>query len=202
MKFFTFAFIASLCFVAVYSSSAVVEEPIDISLESLESLDFDIDFYGEDRGFYGTLKKILRGVKGLNCLIKAVLNIQNVTETFLTDVKACGGNVSKQLKAVIDACNDIIKTTNEILNLNDTICNNSEDSHLDEDATNSKKCIVKVAKKIVTLNKQIKKAIKLIKKVPQAPGDAGKCVNDALDELQNYFVQFKPAVIECSKLTS
>ncbi|XP_037938330.1 uncharacterized protein LOC119671731 [Teleopsis dalmanni] len=182
MKFFVFAFIASLCLVAVSSSAVGFEEPDEIEL------------FVQDRTFLGAVKAALRTVKGFNCLIKWVLNIKSTTQQFLDDIVACGGTVSAQLQAVIDACNAIITTCNNIIDA----CGSDDEG----DDSPSKSCTLAVVKGMASLYKQTKNVIKLIKKVPTVPGQYGQCVTDATNNLTSYFTQFVPNIKQCSKLTS
>lgn len=170
----------------------------------------EIEPQGLFSGMYFVLKKVLRTLKGLNCTIKEVIVIRGAANKFVDDVKACGGEVSKKVQTLIDACNDIIETCKAILGINETVCgNNGEEDEITSrtwnvvsGAQNAHKCFVQMFRKLQTLNKQIKRAVKLIKQIKNVPGDSSKCVLDAVDTLESYFIQFPANIKTCSKLVS
>lgn len=170
----------------------------------------EVEPMGLFSGMFSIFKKALRTLKGLNCTIKEVLQIETAALNFVNDVHACGGEVSKKVQNLIDACNNIIKTCKEILGINESICGNT----VDEDVTaaqtfgsvtgaqNAHKCFVKMLRKLQTLKKQIKYALKLIKQIKNVPSDTNACVNDAVNTLESYFTEFPANIKACSKLTS
>lgn len=170
----------------------------------------EIEPTGLFTGMYFIIKKSLRTLKGLNCTIKEVMLIQTVTQNFLNDVKSCGDDVSKKVQKLINACNDIIETCKDILGINESVCGNTEETDADEvqtfkiakDAKTSHKCFVKMFRKVQSLKKQIKHAIKLIKQIKKVPADSSACVLDAVNTLGNYFTDFPAQIKSCSKLTS
>lgn len=161
-------------------------------------------------GMYFVLKKVLRTLKGLNCAIKEVIVIRGAANDFVNNVAACGGEVSKKVQTLIDACNDIIETCKDILGINESICGNSvEDAAIQsrtwnvvQGAQNGHKCFVQMFRKLQTLNKQVKRAVKLIKQIKSVPGDTSKCVLDAVDTLEGYFTRFPSNIKTCSKLVN
>ncbi|KAM7350058.1 uncharacterized protein ACRADG_008740 [Cochliomyia hominivorax] len=162
-------------------------------------------------GMYWTLKKVLKTLKGLNCAIKEVIVIHGAATKFVNDVKVCGGEATQKVQTLIDACNDIIETCKNILGINESICGNTVDVNSDiqsrtwnvvKGAQNGHKCFVQMLRKLQTLNKQINRAIKLIKQIRKVPGDTSKCVLNAVDTLEGNFNQFPINVKTCSKLVN
>ncbi|XP_061397887.1 uncharacterized protein LOC133333561 [Musca vetustissima] len=220
MKFTVFAVIAAFCLVAVSANATgdiflqnELMEDMELISQDLAEEIAEIEPNGAFTGMYFVIKKALRYVKGLNCTIKEVLAIQTAAQNFVDSVRACGGEVSKKVQNLIDACNDIIQTCKEILGINETICGNSNDveessgddveSHgVISKAKTAHKCFVKMVRKVNKLKKQVKRAIKMIKSIKKVPGDTSDCVMDAVNNLEMYFTQFPANIKTCSKLTS
>ncbi|XP_075156358.1 uncharacterized protein LOC142229660 [Haematobia irritans] len=212
MKFTIFAVLAGLCLVAV---SANIELPAPI-----EEIDFefiandvaqdtvDIDAQVSWLGIYFVIHKALTTLKGVNCTIKEVYAIKAAATQFVSDVQACGGDVSKKLQQLIDTCNNIISTSNDIIHLDENVCGDTTSSDDTDTAvsvqksTTPWKCFWKLLFKTLQLKNEVKKAINLIKKIPSVPGDAGTCVDNSVNTLSNAFNQFPTNVKTCSKLTN
>ncbi|XP_037936797.1 uncharacterized protein LOC119670571 [Teleopsis dalmanni] len=213
MRFLVFTLLVSLCVIAVNANDNVLpeEELLDNVSDSVyigsESDDSVVLGDFEERTilskFYKGLKLALRTLKGVNCSIKEALYIQLAAKSFVADCENCAVETSKKLTAVIKSCNDVINTVNDIVNYNDNICNNGNyNDGTDADKPTPSSCSKKLRSKFNTLNKQSKNTLKLVKKLPDIPGEAGVCVKASLDALTEAFTLFPTNVIECSKLTS
>uniref|UniRef100_A0A1I8NRZ1 Protein TsetseEP domain-containing protein n=1 Tax=Stomoxys calcitrans TaxID=35570 RepID=A0A1I8NRZ1_STOCA len=209
MKFTLFALLAVLCLVSVRANveiTATIEEvDFEYIAKNVAEDVVDIDTQVSWFGIYFVIHKALTTLKGVNCTIKEVYAIKAAAQNFVADVQACGGEVSKKLQQLIDTCNDIISTSNDIIHLNENICGNSADQDTSavspQKTTTPWKCFWKLLSKTLQLKGQVKKAIRLIRQIPSVPGDAGTCVNNALDTLSSAFNQFPSNVKTCSKLT-
>lgn len=190
-------------------------EEFELLAQDLADEISDIETYGAFTGMYRIIKKALRYMKGLNCTVKEVLQIETAAQTFVDSVQACGGEVSKKVQNLIDACNDIIQTCKDILGINESICGNTvDDDDADDDDDDVEtygvvstgktvhKCFVKMVRKVNKLKKQVKKAIKMINDIKKVPGDTNDCVLTAVNSLEMTFTQFPANVKTCSKLTS
>ncbi|XP_073835711.1 uncharacterized protein [Musca autumnalis] len=226
MKFTVFALIAAFCLVAVSANATTGDiildnelmEEMELIAQDLADEIVEIEPYGVWTGMYRIIKKALRYMKGLNCTIKEVLEIQTAAQNFINSVQACGGEVNKKVQNLIDACNDILETCKDILGINESICGNSNNADEEEtavadaadietygvvsDAKTAHKCFVKMVRKVNKLKKQVKRAIKMIKDIKKVPGDTSDCVLDAVNSLEMTFTQFPTNVKSCSKLTS
>uniref|UniRef100_A0A1L8EIT4 Putative secreted protein n=1 Tax=Haematobia irritans TaxID=7368 RepID=A0A1L8EIT4_HAEIR len=217
MKFTVFALIAAFCLVAVSANGSLKienEDLVDYDYIAQDLADeiMEIEPYGLFTGMYSVIKAALRTVKGLNCTIKEVLEVQNAAQAFVNNVQACGDAVSKKLQNLINACQDIIDTCKSIMGINESICGNTDDDNETDsdvqtlgavsDAKTAHKCFVKMVRKVNKLKKQVKKAVKMIKDIKKVPGDTSDCAMDAINTLENTFVQFPANVKTCSKLTS
>ncbi|XP_061389891.1 uncharacterized protein LOC133325082 [Musca vetustissima] len=219
MKIALIALLAGLSLVAVNASVMEIPSPLDeIDFEYIANdiaddvMDVDTQSWA---GLYFVIHKVLTTVKGVNCTIKEVIGIRGAALKFLSDIHACGGEVSQKLQNLIDAVNNIISSANDIIHVNENICGNT-DSDTTTDSTDGSKdvaattmisktdwnCFWKLLFKTLKLKNQIKHAIYLIKQIPSVPGATGECVTDAANTLSNYFTQFPNRVVECSKLVS
>lgn len=151
--------------------------------------------------FYKLLKVALRTLKGLNCSIQGVMNMKEAALNFPTNIQNCGVNAGKELQKVINACQDIVTMSDDIINLRSKYCGNPDDE-TDENAASTTKCIAHMAKKIYKLNNKLKDTVNLIKKVPAIPGAAGQCMQDELNNLTTTFTGFPAFIQSCSQLTS
>lgn len=182
--------------------SAIIEkpEPFDLLIdEAFGDEIVDLQARGPFSGFYWVLKAALRTLKGVNCTIKQVVVIKNATQKFIDDIHGCGADAVNSFKNVITAAQSVIATCNNIIHLNENVCNNDE-------STNGKPstpftCFVKLFRQLLKLRTQIKNTISAIKKVPSVPGEAAGCTNAAVTDLTNVFTSFPSNVKTCSKLT-
>ncbi|XP_065364228.1 uncharacterized protein LOC135957417 [Calliphora vicina] len=213
MKFAVFALIVSLCLVAVTAKATgnfmIENEEIQdyeyIAQDLAEEI-MEIEPQGLFGGMYFVLKKILKTLNGVKCTIDEVLRIQVAAHTFLTDITACGGEVSKKVQTLIAAVNDIIDTCKAIIGINESVCANGQDGKTTRGVVSgiksSHKCAVNMLRKLLRLNKQIKRALKLIYQIKKVPGDTSKCVLDAVDSLEKYFTEFPANIKACSNVPS
>ncbi|XP_065364872.1 uncharacterized protein LOC135957949 [Calliphora vicina] len=213
MKFAVFAFIASLCLVAV-TAKATGELMVDyediqqyeyIAQELAEEI-MEIEPQGVFTGIFFVLKKVLKTLKGVSCAVDEVLKIQVAGHRFLTDIAACGGEVSQKVQTLIDAVKDIIETSKAIGGINEAVCANDHNDRLLKGVVSSiksgHKCAANMLSKLLRLSRQIKRAIKLIIQIKNVPGDTSRCVLDAVDTLEKYFTEFPANIKACSNLPS
>ncbi|XP_073831699.1 uncharacterized protein [Musca autumnalis] len=214
MKVALIALLAGLCLVAVNANVELPSPMEEIDFEyianDIAEDNMDIDAQVSWIGLYFVLHKALTTLKGVNCTIKEVYVIRDAAQAFVSNVQACGGEVSKKLQNLIDACNNIISTANDIIHVNENICGNTT---TDDDSTDAAvattlssktawKCFWKLLFKTMDLKNQVKHAIYLIKHIPSVPGETGDCVNTAVSTLGDAFNQFPTNVKTCSKLVS
>ncbi|XP_017055927.1 uncharacterized protein LOC108097901 [Drosophila ficusphila] len=196
---FTIIFALAVCLVCV--NAVMVPYPSeDSSVELDDMTDGFVEV--EEFGFLGGVKKALkialRSVKGFNCVIKWVVGIQDSATQFNANVAHCGATASNEVTNLINANLKIISTCNDIINLKSNVCNDADD----EQTKISNSCFVKTLRKMWTLSKQIRTAIKLAKKIPQTGPNAVDCVNDAVSTLVTYYTAFPQNMVTCSQLTS
>ncbi|XP_037812294.1 uncharacterized protein LOC119604036 [Lucilia sericata] len=210
MKFAVFALIASLCLVAVTAKATgefmfeneEIQEYEYIAQELADEI-MEIEPQTIFNGMYYVLKKVLKTLNGVKCTIEEVLRIQVAAHTFLTDIAACGGEVSQKVQNLIDAVNDIIETCKAIIGISESVCANEQDTRgVVSGVKTSHKCAVNMLRKLLRLNKQIKRALKLIYQIKNVPGDTSKCVLDAVDNLEKYFTEFPANIKACSNIPS
>ncbi|XP_037823675.1 uncharacterized protein LOC119612034 [Lucilia sericata] len=217
MKFAVFAFIASLCLVAVTAKATgeFVVENEDIQVyeyiaQELAEEIAEIEPQGIFTGIYFVLKKTLKTLKGLGCAVDEVLKIQVAAHTFLTDIAACGGELNQKVQTLVDAVKDIIETCKAIGGINEAVCSNDHGtrgvkgvvSKVVNGVKVGHKCSANMFLKLLRLARQIKRAINLIIQIKNVPGDTSKCVLDAVDNLEKYFTEFPANIKACSNLPS
>uniref|UniRef100_A0A1I8MFF6 Uncharacterized protein n=1 Tax=Musca domestica TaxID=7370 RepID=A0A1I8MFF6_MUSDO len=216
MKLALIAFVAGLCLVAVNANAELAAPMEELNYEYIANdiADDVVDIEAQISwfGIYFVIHKALTTLKGVKCTVKEVYAIRDAAQTFLNDVQACGGEVSKKLQSLINTCKNILSTANDIIHVNENICGNASTDSSDGDSddvtaeTLSVKtgwnCFWKLLFKTMSLKNQVRHAIYLIKHIPAIPGEAGDCVNTALSNLANVFNQFPSNVKTCSKLFS
>ncbi|XP_022208735.2 uncharacterized protein LOC111065076 [Drosophila obscura] len=192
---FTLFFLA-LCllgvnaFVQPISNDIMSPELYDVTEDGL------VDF--EPFGALGVLRKTLRTVKGINCILKWVVGIKDSATQFSSDVVLCGTTASKDVTDLLHANIEIIKTANNIINFKSTICASAEDA--DQKITHS--CTVKTLHEVWVLRKQVAHVVVLAKRLPHTAPNAGSCIVDAVNTLTNYYTEFPQNIADCSKLTT
>ncbi|XP_054735437.1 uncharacterized protein LOC129242676 [Anastrepha obliqua] len=207
MKLAVLAFILGLCL-------AVAAADIDYSLGSIENDELPeftpLDFADEITDaqsfnilwiFYFTLKASLRTLKGVNCTIKAVMNLRNVAVDFLDAVKDCNTGALKSFTALISQVQAVVITCNDIIHLNSNVCNNGAlDDATDGNKTTPFKCFIKLINKMITLKGQVSKTISLAKKLPSTPATYAGCAVSTVTDLISVFTQYPSEIKTCSKL--
>lgn len=150
-----------------------------------------------------TIKAGLRTLKGVHCTIERVISIRAAGIDFLNAFKDCNRNAFKDLNALINQVQKVVYTCNDIIKLNENVCNNADyNGEVDGQKKTSKSCFSKLVSKMVTLKKQMGKTITLSKKLSSTPGAYGACNLDAVGDLLAVFTEFPTFVKQCSKLTS
>lgn len=160
----------------------------------------DIETYTIFSSFYWIARAALKTLKGANCTIKQVMAIKTAGQDFLDNIQSCGTDAVSAFQNVITSVKAVITTCDNIINLNEQVCNNDE-------STNGKtstpfKCFTKLLGQFTTLYKQINSTLSAIKKVPAVPSDAVDCTNSAVSDLTSPFTNFGSDIKTCSKLTS
>lgn len=161
-------------------------------------------------GFFWVMKKILKTVKGIACVVNEVYKIQVACHNFLTDIAACGGELTQKVQNLVDAVKDIIETCRAIVGISESVCENGQEEKSVSGAVNgavnaakvSHKCAVNMLNKILRLNRQIKRALNLIAQIKNVPGDTNQCVMDAVDTLDKQFKEFPGNVKACSSASN
>ncbi|XP_017870835.1 PREDICTED: uncharacterized protein LOC108619051 isoform X2 [Drosophila arizonae] len=208
MKFTLFALLAAFCVLSVNAGtwqplSGVPEIDMEFQPSDFAAVDGEVAFDPEVFGIFSTvwwsIKAALRSVKGLNCIIKWVVGIQDSALQYNADIVQCGVDATSDVTNLINANLKIINTASNIINLKSTICASTEDAE-QQSITNS--CAVKTLAQVFSLYKQVKSAIKLAKKIPQTGPNAVSCISDATNTLTSYYTQFPSNMKTCSKLTS
>ncbi|XP_046803218.1 uncharacterized protein LOC111677739 [Lucilia cuprina] len=216
MKFAIFAFIASLCLVAVTAKATgelvVVNEDIQvyeyIAQELAEEI-AEIEPQGFVSGIYFVLKKTVQTLQGLDCAVNEVYQILVASHNFLNDITGCGGEINQKVQTLVNAVKDIIETSKAIGGLNEAVCSNDHGSRGVKGVVSKvvggvklgHKCSSNMFLKLLRLARQIKRAIKLIIQIKNVPGDTSKCVLDAVDTVGNYYTQFPANIKACSKFS-
>ncbi|XP_023294692.2 uncharacterized protein LOC111677735 [Lucilia cuprina] len=210
MKFAVFALIASLCLVAVAAKATgdfmieneEIQEYEYIAQELADEI-MEIEPQTIFNGMYYVLKKVLKTLNGVKCTVEEVLRIQVASHTFLTDIHACGGEVNQKVQNLINAVNDIIETCKAIIGISESVCANEQGTRgVVSGVKTSHKCAANMLRKLLRLNKQIKRALKLIYQIKKVPGDTSKCVLDAVDQLEKYFTEFPANIKACTNTPS
>lgn len=185
-------------------SDDVIIQEYELMAQDLPEEIMDIEAQTIFSGMYWVLKKTLTTLKGISCTIDEVLKIQVAAHKFLTDIAACGGEVSQKVQTLIDAVNDIIETCKAIVGINESVCANGANTTrgVVSGVKVSHKCAANMLSKLLRLNTQIQRALKLIIQIKNVPGDSSKCVLKAVDTLEKYFTEFPANIKICSKLTN
>uniref|UniRef100_A0A0K8ULG7 Protein TsetseEP domain-containing protein n=1 Tax=Bactrocera latifrons TaxID=174628 RepID=A0A0K8ULG7_BACLA len=207
MKLAVFVLVLGLCLAV---NAAVVDYPsedevvIEFSPSELTDAITDDYLFG---GVFGllkpTIKAGLRTLKGVHCTIERVISIRAASFGFIQAFKDCNSAAFKDLNNVINQVQTVVKTCNDIINLNENVCNNADyNAEADANKKSSKSCFSKLVSKMVTLKKQVGNTITLSMKLSSTPGAYGACNVDAVSDLLSVFTEFRTFVKQCSKLTS
>ncbi|KAI9589181.1 uncharacterized protein LOC119643101 isoform X1 [Glossina fuscipes] len=152
------------------------------------------------KGFVGSVvwffKMILQTLRGVNCTIKGAIMVIESSETMIADIQDCRVASSKEVEAVIDSAEEVIRIANNILHIGENVCNIPDGAEeTDPDQVPPLMCTKLLLKEVIALNNQIGLTIKLVGMVPV---DAGDCVTTALYTYRNEIAGFPTFVKECS----
>ncbi|KAL7743501.1 hypothetical protein ACLKA6_018637 [Drosophila palustris] len=194
MKLTLFALLAAFCVLSANAGTLQYEA------DDFADVVVDGEFMEPELfGFWGIIKTALRGVKGFNCMLKWVVGIKDSALQYNNDIVACGVEANKDVTNLINANLKIIQTANNIIHLKTTICASTED---DTKPSITNNCTLKTFAQIISLYRQVKRAIALSKKIPKTGPNAIACVCDATNTLTSYYTQFPANIKSCSQLTS
>ncbi|XP_053954430.1 uncharacterized protein LOC128860741 [Anastrepha ludens] len=204
MKLTVLAFIFGLC-LAVASTN--IDYPVDDNkISEFIPLDYadeiiDTETYSAFGPLLFTIKACLRTLKGANCTIKRVMSIRSAGVEFLNAIQDCNTGALKNFNALIKQVESVVSTCDDIIHLNSNVCSNGD---LDDEADGQKKtprsCYSKLLSKMMTLKRQIAKAITLSKKLPYTANTYAGCSTAAVSDLISVFTEFPSFVKTCSKL--
>ncbi|XP_023297524.2 uncharacterized protein LOC111680132 [Lucilia cuprina] len=62
---------------------------------------------------------------GVNCLIEAVFNVENLANDFSYNIQVCNVNASAVVSEILNLCNTITENTEAIINTDDNVCKNA-----------------------------------------------------------------------------
>uniref|UniRef100_A0A1B0FM94 Uncharacterized protein n=1 Tax=Glossina morsitans morsitans TaxID=37546 RepID=A0A1B0FM94_GLOMM len=153
------------------------------------------------KGFVGSVvwffKTILQTLRGVSCTIKGAIMVIESSEKMIADIQDCRVESSKEVEAVIDSTNEVIRIANNILHINENVCNIPEGAEeTDPNQVPPLQCTKLLLKEVIALNNQIGLTIQLVGKVPV---DAGECVTTTLYTFRDEIAGFPKFVKECSK---
>ncbi|XP_023034551.2 uncharacterized protein LOC111519210 [Drosophila willistoni] len=169
---------------------------LDLLTAELDGDYMEIDEFGIFRGFRRILKKALKTLRGVNCTIKAVVEVLDAATKYVDAVDACGVEVPKSVAKIVQSCKSIISTCNDIIHLNSNVCDNANyDDETDGEKSTTKKCFIQLVKTILKLRRQIKSTLKQIQKLPS---DTNKCFVDATDKVKVSFQEFPSNIKNCT----
>ncbi|XP_023294694.2 uncharacterized protein LOC111677737 [Lucilia cuprina] len=209
MKFAVFTFLACLCLVG---ASAKATGDFMIDQDVFQQYEYINDDLAEEimeiepqtffSGFYYVLKKVLKTFQGIACVVNEVYRVQVASHNFLTDIALCGGELSQKVQTLVNAVKDIIETCRAIAGINESVCSNDHADVFGRGVVSSvkvgHKCASNMLSKLLRLNRQIKRAIKLMIQIKNVPGDTSECVLNAVDTLLNQYTQFPANVKACT----
>ncbi|XP_037823678.1 uncharacterized protein LOC119612036 [Lucilia sericata] len=209
MKFAVLAFLACLCLVG---ASAKATGDFMVDQEVLQQYEYITEELAEEimeiepqtifSGFFFVVKKVLKTFQGIACVVNEVYRVQVAAHNFLTDIALCGGELSQKVQTLVDAVKDIIETCRAIAGINESVCSNDHADIFGRGVVSSvkvgHKCASNMLSKLLRLNRQIKRAIKLMIQIKNVPGDTSECVLNAVDTLLQQFTEFPAKVKACT----
>uniref|UniRef100_A0A0K8V046 Uncharacterized protein n=2 Tax=Bactrocera latifrons TaxID=174628 RepID=A0A0K8V046_BACLA len=129
------------------------------------------------------------------------MSIRDEGVNFINAFKDCNTGALKDLHAVINQVQAVVKSSNDIIHLNSNVCKNGDlDDQADAKKSTPFVCFFKLLFKMMKLKGQIGKTITLSKELSSTPGNYGTCNKSALSDLVSLFTQFPTYVKTCSKL--
>lgn len=152
----------------------------------------DFEEYGALRKFKNALKKALKSVRGVNCILKEVTAILSASTGYVDAIDACGTNVPKDVLAIVDSVKTIISLCNDVINVNSKLC--AADEEAGTDKPTSSKCFWKLLKTVMRLTRKINRTIKQIAKLPT---DTSSCFVDATLSVKASYNSFIPNINTC-----
>ncbi|ALC48469.1 CG8661 [Drosophila busckii] len=191
------------CLLSSSHASTDVEQPesleLELALQQLEAeLDddyVDIDSYGFIGSVRKALKKALKSLRGVNCIVKEVTEILEACTKYIDAIDACGTQVPKDVMAIVNSCKAMIGMCNKIIHLNSQLCNNDHyDDTTDSGKMSTKKCSWQLFKAVMKLTRKLNRTIKLITKLPS---NTSSCFVGATNEVKITFDNFLPNVNVC-----
>lgn len=84
--------------------------------------------------FQDDVEASLKNLLGLNCMVEAVLNVEDNVGDFQYEVQLCGTELPLNVSFIVDDSEDIARITTKIIDDNDGICENAGYKE-DEDAS-------------------------------------------------------------------
>ncbi|XP_060662697.1 uncharacterized protein LOC132795808 [Drosophila nasuta] len=166
----------------------------DFDLDEFEAqLDdeyMDFETFGFIRSVRKALKKALKTVRGVNCIIKEVNEILSASTGYVDAIDACGTAVPKDVLAIVNSCKTIISLCNDVINANTKLCGTSEDGT----KTTSKKCFWNLFKTVMKLTRKINTTLK---QMASLPSDTSSCFVDATNSVKTSYNNFLPNIDTC-----
>ncbi|XP_034475708.1 uncharacterized protein LOC117782779 [Drosophila innubila] len=198
----------TLCLLVVVSASCLLStnanavgpdvffENLDVDFDLLDAElngDYmDIEEYGFITWVRTALRKLVKTVRGVNCILKEVNAILKACTDYVDAIDACGTAVPKDVAAVVSSCKAIISICDSIINLNSKLCAAGDDA--DANAPSSKKCCWNVFKATMKLTRKINTTLKQIAKLPT---DTSSCFLDSTNAVKQSFNDFLPNINTC-----
>lgn len=152
----------------------------------------DIEEFGFIRSVRKVLKKALKSVRGVNCILKEVTAILSASTGYVDAIDACGTAVPKDVLAIVDSVKTIISLCNDVINVKSNICAADEEAGTDKATTS--KCFWRLFK---TLMKLTRKLNRTIKQIASLPTDTSSCFVDATKSVQTSYNNFLPNINTC-----
>ncbi|EDW00043.1 uncharacterized protein LOC6564709 [Drosophila grimshawi] len=164
---------------------------LDTLIAELDDEYVDVQEYGFIRSVRKVLRKALKSIRGVNCIVKEVTEILTAATDYVDAVDACGTAVPKDVAAIVKSCKDIITICNNIIHLNSQLCSTDD---TDSNQMSSKKCTYQLFKATMKLARKINTTLKQIAKLPS---DTSSCFGTATNQLKETFNNFLPNINAC-----
>ncbi|KAL7743500.1 hypothetical protein ACLKA6_018636 [Drosophila palustris] len=204
MKAITLCLLVAVSASCLLSANANAEGPnelfenLDLEWDLLDSqLDdeyMDFESYGFIGTIRGCLRKLLKTVRGVNCVLKEVTAIMKACTDYVDAIDACGTAVPKDVAAIVSSCKAIISICDSIINLNSKLCAPTTDADNNPKETTSKKCCWNLFKATMKLTRKINTTLKQIAKLPS---DTSSCFVDSTNDVKQSFNDFLPNINTC-----
>lgn len=175
-----------------YDAEAELIAALDELDEQLDDDYMDIEEYGFIRSVRKILKKALKSVRGVNCILKEVNAILAASTGYVDAIDACGTAVPKDVLAIVNSVKTIISLCNDVINVNSRLC--AADEEAGTDKATSSKCFWRLFKTVMKLTRKINRTIKQITKLPT---DTSSCFVDATLSVKTSYNNFLPNINTC-----